>query len=157
MLNQKLKRVTLIFIALSVHAFANATAPLERKQTVSVLTGSWSPNCGKMSVLRAEPNGKATMEINSNQIVIRVSQRSSNDGTIELFFHETVDLGRGGMLLNWNDFAIDRKVADFHLINENTAKFRWFGFHDRKKRQYIWRTEPDYLQEWNPGIFKRCN
>lgn len=97
--------------------------------------------------------------INDNQIVIsaRIVKVDSDD--VDIFFYKTLDLGRGGMNLHWNDFDKTKKIAEMKLIN-GKGYFRWFGFFNKKENKYNWVKDPDFVQSFSrSGLIemKRCN
>ncbi|BES69273.1 hypothetical protein RE428_02910 [Marinobacter nanhaiticus D15-8W] len=111
----------------------------------SVNAGNWAIDCttglGKVDFIAHD---KATMVVNSNQIVIS-STIDRSDSRLTFFYAEPEDLGRGGMMLPWSDFSREKKIAFAKQVDGNRMLLTWKGFFDTTERKYIWSQDSDYV------------
>ncbi|NUY31561.1 hypothetical protein F0160_13760 [Paraburkholderia sp. JPY303] len=71
------------------------------------LKGRWSPDCNNLEGIKMDGDLQAEFTINSNQIVINsvLKENIKEDGIINVYFESPLDLGRGGMGLDWDNFS----------------------------------------------------
>lgn len=116
--------------------------------------GEWGTDCtdeGFLIQLSKEPK---PLIVNDNQIVISINSAEKSPDKMDVFFRKTLDLGAGGMNLNWKNVSQDVKIAEIN-VNGNEANFKWLGFFDSKKHQYFWSSDPDFVQSYaQDGIIK---
>ena len=85
-------------------------------------------------------SNKTKISINSNQIYINAKIKSKKD-TIELFLDTPLDLGRGGLMLDWDHFSKKFPIAKLKKINESKYMLIWYGFYNEAKKKYIWKSQ----------------
>lgn len=119
------------------------------------ILGRWSPNCEKIGGINIQDQNKITIEVNSNQIHI-LSTGTINNDTLIITLNSPEDLGRGGMMLEWDDFSKETPIAKMKLISERKSKVEWLGFYNNKLQTSVWLNEPDFL-ETESDIFYKCN
>lgn len=73
--------------------------------------------------------------VNVNQIVISTTV-VRYDNKMSIFLEGPAGLGRGGMMLNWDDFSIDKSIADAE-INGNNINLSWNGFFEKSELKYV--------------------
>jgi hypothetical protein len=119
------------------------------------ILGRWSPNCEKIGGINIQDQNKITIEVNSNQIYI-LSTGTINNDTLIMTLNSPEDLGRGGMMLEWDNFSKETPIAKMELISERKSKVEWLGFYNNKLKTSVWLSEPDFL-ETESDIFYKCN
>lgn len=116
----------------------------------------WAIDCvsGKGSIILDQNN--ADVVVNSNQIVIS-TKVVRNDNKISFFLEGPADLGRGGMMLNWDDFSIDKSIADAEM-NGNNINLSWKGFFEKSAFKYVWVSESEFTPPHNQNhvTLMRC-
>ncbi|MDC9768161.1 hypothetical protein [Proteus mirabilis] len=137
--------LSLYFISLSVFATSNY--------------GTWSVKCNSDDAFNIILKDSDTpLVINHNQIIISIhSKKVSND--IEVYYNDIIDLGSGGMRLDWNNVSQSKAVANI-ILNENTGYMKWHGFFDKKTNTFFWNMEPDFVRNFEKnGIITiyRCD
>lgn len=107
----------------------------------------WAIDCasGKGSII-IEQN-KADIIVNTNQIVISTKMVRSDD-RLSFFLEEPADLGRGGMMLNWDDFSHDKSIADAE-VNGDKMEFSWKGFFENSTLKYVWISDSEFTSPKN--------
>lgn len=117
----------------------------------------WAIDCesGIGSILFKNKN-EAEMIVNSNQIVIDTTV-VRNDTVLSFFLKEPLDLGRGGMMLNWDGFSKKNAIADA-VISGNKMKLSWKGFLEKGTSKYIWKSDSDFssLSDKNDLVINKC-
>lgn len=119
------------------------------------IVGRWSPNCEKIGGISIQDQNKITIEVNSNQIYI-LSTGTINNDTLIFTLNSPEDLGRGGMMLEWDNFSKETPIAKMKLISERKSKVEWLGFYNNKLKTSVWLNEPDFL-ETESDMFYKCN
>ncbi|HHQ4518190.1 TPA: hypothetical protein ACSP2U_000197 [Aeromonas veronii] len=116
----------------------------------------WAIDCvsGKGSIILDQKN--ADIVVNSNQIVIS-TKVVRNDNKMSFFLEGPADLGRGGMMLNWDDFSIDKSIADAEM-NGNNINLSWKGFFEKSVFKYVWISESEFIPPHNKNhiTLMRC-
>ncbi|MEH8110911.1 hypothetical protein Q7I18_08210 [Aeromonas veronii] len=116
----------------------------------------WAVDCvsGKGSIILDQKN--ADIVVNSNQIVIS-TKVVRNDNKMSFFLEGPADLGRGGMMLNWDDFSIDKSIADAEM-NGNNINLSWKGFFEKSAFKYVWVSESEFTPPHNKNnvTLMRC-
>ena len=125
----------------------------------SDVTGRWSPSCNdEEGITLTNDNSTVFFIVNHNQIVISMQTKTTKE-SIDFFLVKPVDLGSGGMKLNWSDFSKKLKIATLKL-HEQSANFEWYGFYDEIKKVHSWVNDPDIIinNEIVGGgvVFYRC-
>lgn len=102
----------------------------------------WARDCvsGKGTIILDQKN--ADVVVNSNQIVIS-TKVVRNNNEISFFLEGPADLGRGGMMLNWDDFSIDKSIADAEMNGDN-INLSWKGFFEKSAFKYVWVSESEF-------------
>ncbi|MCF5893192.1 hypothetical protein K3H46_19525 [Aeromonas veronii] len=116
----------------------------------------WAIDCvsGKGGIIIDQKN--ADIVVNSNQIVIS-TRVVRNGNKMSFFLKGPADLGRGGMMLNWDDFSIDKSIADAEM-NGNNINLSWKGFFEKSAFKYVWVSESEFTPSHNKNhvTLMRC-
>ncbi|WP_058972557.1 hypothetical protein [Type-D symbiont of Plautia stali] len=108
--------------------------------------GVWSNDCNSFDAFEIKvDSSQSPLVINDNQIVILVQSKMVEEDKADIFFSKTLDLGAGGMRLNWNNVSTARKIADINF-NERKGFLTWYGFYDEKIDKYFWIKDPDFMR-----------
>ena len=102
-------------------------------------------------------NNYTRMCINQNQIYIKAKIKHDQK-KIYLFFDSTLDLGRGGLMLDWDNFSKRFPIAQLKK-NNNSYTLHWYGFYNKKKKTYVWSHQHTDLNiDGNQTIYqlKKC-
>jgi hypothetical protein len=129
-------------------------ANFSTKPTPLQFTGRWSPNCERIGGLDIQNTDRITIDVNSNQIYI-LSRGTFHEDTLTLYLNHPEDLGRGGMMLDWNSFSKNEPIALIKLISKDTARIIWRGFYNKKTKVREWTAEPDFAEQ-NPQVLSKC-
>ncbi|TBW06742.1 hypothetical protein E0E50_20090 [Azotobacter chroococcum subsp. isscasi] len=138
--------------AISSGAMAEKTTEVP---PLSVFTGRWSPDCEKVGGINIYHESNILIEVNSNQIYIK-SHGEQSQKILSIFLDEPNDLGRGGMMLPWDEFSNEKSIAKMVLSSEKHSQVYWYGFYNKETNAYEWTTEPDFLGNTLPVIFNKC-
>lgn len=117
----------------------------------SSVFGDWGTTCDDDGFTISLNNEPSPLVINDNQIVISVHSKVIDSKTIDLFFDNTLDLGSGGMAINWSNIDKANKIAELTLSGSNQGLLKWFGFRDNKLQKNFWVKEPDFIQSYAKG------
>jgi hypothetical protein len=121
--------------------------------------GVWATSCDDDGFFVDLSHNHTDLIVNDNQIAISVKSVQRASGVIEIFYTQTLDLGRGGMNLSWHNFDPSKSIAEMNISNEK-GYFRWLGFYDKKEHKYVWAKDPDFVQlhSGKDGymLMKRC-
>ena len=116
----------------------------------------WAIDCvsGKGAIILDQK--KADIIVNFNQIVIS-TKVVINDNEMSFFLEGPADLGRGGMMLNRDDFSIDKSIADAEM-NGNNINLSWKGFFEKSAFKYVWVSESEFTPPHNKNhvTLMRC-
>jgi hypothetical protein len=93
---------------------------------------------------------KAIIEVNSNQIYVLAKIKKTNQNTEEFMLLKPEDLGRGGIMLNWNDFSKTKSILTIKTNNHKKIAF-WHGFFDNNQSIYVWKKDTDLILEGEQG------
>ena len=93
--------------------------------------------------------------MNSNQIYILSTGSIKND-TLIITLNSPEDLGRGGVMLEWNNLSKETPIAKMKIISERKSKVEWLGFYNNKLKTSVWLNEPDFLST-ESDIFYKCD
>ncbi len=102
----------------------------------------WAIDCASGNGRMYFKNNKVEMVVNSNQILISAKMVKHDDNVL-LYLLEPTDLGRGGMMLNWDDFSRNKPIAD-GLIKDGKITLSWKGFFSDSMKKYIWTSDSDF-------------
>ena len=81
----------------------------------------------------------------TNQVWIFVrAQKEPNSKKFNLFFTEISDLGRGGMMIPWNNISKNKVIGSLFFISEDKILINFKGLYDSKKSKYI-----NYPFDWD--------
>jgi hypothetical protein len=108
--------------------------------------GEWGTTCDEDGFIISLKEESSPLIINDNQIVISVYSKKVGHKVVDVFFDNTLDLGRGGMGFNWGDIDKTKKIAELTYTEKNKWLLKWFGFWDIKKHTNFWVKEPDFIQ-----------
>ncbi len=125
--------------------------------------GHWRISCQKGSgFLDISKNDSVLMEVNSNQIYIKARGKLKslgNEKSYEVYYVEADDLGRGGMLLAWDEFSSERMICKLTFDSNEKMQLEWYGFFNMNTKSYDWAKETDFLQFDNlnyPKCLEKC-
>jgi hypothetical protein len=118
------------------------------------LAGRWSPDCERISGINIHDYKKIIIEINSNQIYI-LATGTITGNILAIALEAPEDLGRGGMMLEWDNFSKTIPIAKMELISESTSTVEWLGFYNDRLKSRAWLNEPDFLTAENK-VFSKC-
>ncbi|MPW06947.1 hypothetical protein GCT19_15015 [Paraburkholderia sp. CNPSo 3155] len=101
---------------------------------------------------------QAEFTINSNQIVINsvLKENIKEDEIINVYFESPLDLGRGGMGLDWDNFSRIRRIGYIKIKSERDLVLNWIGFYTNNTREYKWVSKPDFYKNSGKIDFHRC-
>ncbi|MGF6533394.1 MULTISPECIES: hypothetical protein [Paraburkholderia] len=124
----------------------------------SRLSGRWSPDCDNLEGIKIDDQLKAEFTINSNQIVINsmLKEGVKKDGVIDVYFESPLDLGRGGMNLDWGHFSTVTRIAAIKIKGENDISLNWVGFFSNEAKKHQWVNQPDFYNDNGKIDFHRC-
>lgn len=71
--------------------------------------GVWGTTCDAKGFLITLSETPVPLVVNENQIVISVRTSEVDKNNVDMFYHDTMDLGSGGMNLNWDNFSLTKK------------------------------------------------
>ncbi len=106
---------------------------------------TWAIDCNSGLGRIVLKENKADLVVNLNQIVIS-AKIVKNGNSISFYLDEPIELGRGGMMLDWDSFSKNEKIAVV-TINGNKASLSWNGFFETNKSQYIWVSESEFYSQ----------
>lgn len=121
----------------------------------SRLIGRWSPNCEEVGGINVRSKGRIIMEVNSNQIYI-YSRGEFYENALTLFLGQPEDLGRGGMMLSWDEFSKIESIAKMELVSEDSTLVEWLGFYSEVSKSRVWVDEPDFVES-GTKVFHKCS
>lgn len=123
--------------------------------TLTTLSSSagelWAINCDSGLGYITLKKNNSELVVNSNQIVISASTNKNEESKISFFLNEPLDLGRGGMMLKWEDFSKQKPIAMAN-INGSEMHLSWYGFFDSKQDKYVWVSESDFSSKNNKNV-----
>ncbi|RQM70677.1 hypothetical protein [Aeromonas enteropelogenes] len=102
----------------------------------------WAIDCSAGKGYITFKDSKVDMVVNSNQIVISADV-IKNDDKLAFFLDEPIDLGRGGMMLDWDSFSSKKAIAEA-VVREHKIIFSWRGFFDKNTSKYLWVSDADF-------------
>lgn len=106
-----------------------------------------------------DDNLRAAFTVNSNQIVINavLKQDARKVDVVDVYFDSPLDLGRGGMNLDWRNFSQSISIALIRMRDRNNFDLNWIGFYDRREGLRKWVTQPEFYKGNGGAInFHRC-
>lgn len=117
----------------------------------------WKKNCdesfGSVSIIK----DLGVICVNANQIYINSKIKKSEKKNYEVRLIKPMDLGRGGMELEWKNFSKDSIIATIEVIDEGSINFKWLGFYNLKSNNREWIKESDFSSEITSGIrLEKC-
>jgi hypothetical protein len=157
--------VSVSVVSIMVFAFAGdcrATGEVlsysKLSDIVDKLKGRWSPDCKNLEGIKIDGHLKAEFTINSNQIVINsfLREDAKEKGIFSIYFESPLDLGRGGMNLDWDGLSKFKRVAVIKIKSKNNVILNWTGFCSNKTKAYIWTNDPDFYGNNGKIDFHRC-
>lgn len=139
-------------------AWANESG-LDRAKTADsvLLGGRWSSDCKSMDGIRFSEDNGAAIELNSNQIYIKVHTLTINPSIVEIYLDSPGDLGRGGMVLNWDKFSRLKEIAEIKVVSKTRFKLKWIGFFNSENKKYELVVDPDFINGSDVTEFEKCS
>lgn len=129
----------------------------------SILSGKWVISCEKFSgYINIIDLDSIEVEVNLNQIYIlsklEIKQIHKDSIYLSLFLQKPLDLGRGGMQLNWAQFDKNTEIADLIFYRNDTIELMWKGFYNQKKLKREWQNQTDWSRSTfiYPFCLKKC-
>jgi len=110
--------------------------------------GTWGTTCDDNGFILSLKEDSSPLVVSDNQIVVSMHSKMINHKIIDIFFDDTLDLGRGGMGFNWGDIDKAKRIAELTYSENNKWLMKWFGFWDAKKNTSFWVKEPDFIQAY---------
>ncbi|RZF28431.1 hypothetical protein EVC45_17830 [Paraburkholderia sp. UYCP14C] len=149
----------MLAFAVPCHATGDVVLHSKYGDIASKLEGRWSPDCDNLEGIKIDGHLKAKITVNSNQIVINsfLKEGDKKDGLVGVYLESPLDLGRGGMNLDWDHFSRDHRIAAIKIENESDVIFNWNGFYVGKAKKYQWVSEPDFYGDSGKINFHRCD
>lgn len=122
--------------------------------------GIWSTECGANDAFDLEiSNSPSDLVVNDNQIVVQYASKRISENKVDLYFIKPIDLGRGGMSINWSNVSGEMTIAELEISGESGV-LSWNGFYDIRDKKYFWTNAPDFVQnnsEHRVINLKRCS
>lgn len=116
--------------------------------------GVWKTTCDDDGFSLPLDKKSQSLVVNENQIVISVHAKNVSSNKVDIYYDKTLDLGTGGMTLDWENFSETVKLAEI-VIKGNEGKMRWYGFFDKSKNKRVWVEQPDFVQSFaKNGVIK---
>lgn len=147
---KKAKAVLLLAFLISSSAISEENTYQEQKN----ITGRWSPDCEKTTGIYIESTKEILIEVNSNQIYIS-AHAELNNKNFTIYLTNPNELGRGGLMLDWENFSRESPIAKLAPLSEKSARFSWFGFYNTETKSYEWKEEPSFMIG-KKDIFFKC-
>lgn len=107
----------------------------------------WKTRCDDEAFSLPVDQQSHPLVVNENQIVISVHTKRIDANKIGFFLDKTLDLGTGGMTLNWDNFSKTAKIADM-TFKGREGVFRWYGFFDKDQQKRVWVAQPDFVETY---------
>lgn len=151
-----------ILFACTTHATPTTTThskentPSDINLGTEAFLGRWSINCENAKGIIVTEMGNILMEVNNNQIYI-TALGHKKEKILTIFLDEPEDLGRGGMMLDWQNFSKENPIADLKLETKNSAQLTWYGFFNKIQKAHEWADKPDFVVKQNPVILEKCS
>lgn len=119
--------------------------------------GYWKQNCDKSLAFVCIKGEMAIITVNTNQIYIQARIKKISQNEYDLTYFKTLDLGKGGMELEWNNFSRYKIIATINFTNAKEIEFKWLGFFNDKSKKRNWINESTFSSKGNKNvILKRC-
>lgn len=138
---------------LSANEYQGNEAFLEQEKDQSKFIGRWSPDCENIGGITISNEKDIRMEVNRNQIYI-LSHGIIEKEEMKIFLDGPDDLGKGGMMLDWDNFSRTHKLIEFSLLSNDSANIEWLGFYNFQSKSREWRVEPDFMEGGNRTFLK---
>lgn len=132
----KTKMLTLCFLIVS---FNQVSA-----EKLSDLEGFWSNDCDyNGAAIKHKKSNSFVIELSSNQIYILAhGVENSEKSYYEVYFVEPINLGRGGLQIQWQDISKDHPLGRVSNVKSTSYEFEFYGlkYKDKGKdiRQYMY-------------------
>lgn len=143
------KSIKIVFVTTIFSAYSLSNADEQNK-----FTGRWSPDCEALQGFQIVSRESAELEVNSNQIYIKTKLSAEKNDTA-VYFDEVLDLGSGGMQLDWKNFSKDKAIGKIKNWSGKEFIFEWDGFYNTKNSTTYWKENPDFFQK-GKIIFYKC-
>ncbi|WP_156930144.1 hypothetical protein [Pseudomonas sp. MOIL14HWK12:I2] len=139
-------KIVLFTTIYSANSLSNANEPNE-------FTGHWSPDCEVLQGFQIISRKAAELEVNSNQIYIKTKLSTEKNDTA-IYFDDVLDLGSGGMQLDWKNFSKDKAIGKIKNWSDKEFIFEWIGFYNKKNSTTYWKENPDFFQKGKINFYK---
>ncbi|WP_271461237.1 hypothetical protein [Pantoea leporis] len=111
--------------------------------------GIWSTECGASDAFDLKiSNSLSGLVVNDNQIVVQYASVMASENKVDLYFIKPIDLGRGGMTINWSNVSGEMRIAEL-AFSGDSGVLNWSGFYDISDNKYVWINEPDFVQNYS--------
>lgn len=122
--------------------------------------GIWSTECGASDAFDLKiSSSPSDLVVNDNQIVVQYVSVMALENKVDLYFIKPIDLGRGGMSINWSNVSGKMKIAELTFYGDSGV-LNWSGFYNISDKKYFWVDGPDFVQNYSEhGVIKlkRCS
>lgn len=122
------------------------------------MSGYWSVKCGVFGgSIEINSADDAKININNNNLYILAKLNQGPNGKMELYYQSVVESENN--IIDWANISISKPIAVVSL-QDSVLSISWNGFYDIKKKQYVWKNEPDFVVaiENRQNIkMKKCN
>jgi len=143
------KSIKLLFLTILFSAYSLSNADEKNE-----FTGHWSPDCEALQGFQIVSHKAAELEVNSNQIYIKTKLATEKNDTA-VYFDEVLDLGSGGMHLDWENFSKDKAIGKIKSWSDEEFIFEWVGFYNKRSSTTYWKENPDFFQK-KKIVFYKC-
>lgn len=122
------------------------------------MSGYWSVKCGGFGgSIEINSADDAKININNNNLYILARLNQSPNGKTELYYQSVIESENN--IIDWANISTSKPIAVVSL-RDSVLNISWSGFYDIKKKQYVWKNEPDFVVaiENRQNIkMKKCN
>lgn len=109
----------------------------------SSYVGYWSVNCGGFGGnLVVSDRGEVRVNVNDNNLLISAKLRELTTNSSDLLFADMLESRNDK--INWSSISLDKPIAKL-TVNGGVLVVKWYGFFDIKKKEYVWKTQPDFI------------
>lgn len=82
------------------------------------------------------------VNVNDNNLLISAKLRELTKNSADLLFVDILESRNDK--INWSSISLDKPIAKL-TVNGGVVVVKWYGFFDLKKKEYVWKTQPDFV------------
>lgn len=132
-----------------IKLFTSILLILSLTAKAEIPNGTWSTECGSNDAFDLKiSNSPSDLVVNDNQIVVQYASKKASENKVDLYFIKPIDLGRGGMYINWNNVSGEMRIAEL-TFSGDSGVLKWSGFYDIINKKYFWINDPDFFQNYS--------